>query len=215
MESAVLLAVVYTGIVLGVLGYLDYRYREIDPEIWYPLIIIGAGIGFYYSSLLYDAKLYMAGIVVAIAITGIFTVSYLLGLMGGADIYAVTFLSLTLPTPLHGTGLPPVLSVILYSSILAAIYRAISIGYALGPRHILKSSIKIEKRRLLEDVRLKWWLPKGIDIEEDLAEELYKAPGEILQASPGIPLITMMFIGFLAYLVLGDLLYKLASTILG
>ncbi len=215
METILLLATIYAGLVLGILGYLDYRYREIDPETWYPLTIIGAGIGFYYSISLYDARLYLAGIIVALAIIGVFAVSYLLGLMGGADIYAVGFLSLTLPTPLHEEGLPPVLSIILYSSILATIYRAVAVAYALGPRNVFRFSHMIEKRRLLEDRRFMWWLPKGIDIEEDLAEELYMAPGKILKASPGIPLITMMFLGFIAYLAFGDLLYLLIQVVMG
>ncbi len=202
-------------IVYLVFGYLDWKYREIDPEHWYPLFILGSGIGFHFGVSFGSFSLYLMGISVSLIFVFILLVVYYLGVVGGADVYALLLIAVSMPVPLHGIGLPPVLSIILYSSLLGLVYKILEAIRVVGLKRSFTLYYKVDKRIYLESDSFKWWVPREIAVESDLSEELAFVKKRFIEITPGIPMITMLFFGLLIYVFFGDLLFKIISWIMG
>ena len=200
------IALAYLAAALAVPAALDLLYREVDPEIWAPLLIVGAGIGFYYATstgmplvLYYGASLALA------LVAGLL---YLAGLLGGADALAMTLIALTLPVPPR-PGLPPVVVVTFYATLLSLVHRTIIMVRVGGPRAALRSALEVRAEELLSDPRYRWWIPRGVHVEEDMLQHIAANLGGKLRAGPGTPLVFHMLLGLLAYTVLGDPAWRL------
>ena len=189
--------------VLGVAGWLDARFREVDPELWYGPLILSLPLGACYA-LRSAGGLALVFYVAGLAFWAVMAVLYVLGLIGGADVLATLLVVLSLPAPPRpgpGLGLlPPVIPVLLIATLAGLAYRfwAVARVYGLG-RALRGLEVTVEARRLLEDRALLWWVPRGVGVEEEWAWELVSVRGRV-RAGPGSPLVTMMFIGVLAYL---------------
>lgn len=103
-------------VILGVLCYasiLDIKARRVPFRTWYPVIIIGVPIAaFYYVSLLVDAQFLFLFLFLALSVlfcVVFYTFAYL-GLFGGADAWALIFISLFVPAfPIRPIlGYPPI-----------------------------------------------------------------------------------------------------------
>ena len=200
------IAVLNTLIPLGIAGVLDWRYREIDPEIWAPWLVLAPVVG-----LLYATSTGIPGILFYYVLSLVFTLLlaalYLLGQLGGADMLAGALIALSLPVP-REIGLPPIVTIILYASILGIAYRFYSMARAGSP---LAIKVKVRVEDLILDRRYKWWIPDGVNVEEDWTFTLASNKGGQVYASPGMPLVSFMLLGLLLYMVVGDPLILLLN----
>ncbi|MCE4625023.1 MAG: hypothetical protein F7C35_04075 [Desulfurococcales archaeon] len=193
------IAVLNTLIPLGIAGVLDWMYREIDPEIWGPWLVLAPVVGLLYATSTGTPGLlffYALSLVFALLLAAL----YALGHLGGADMLAGALIALSLPVP-RSIGLPPVVTIILYASILGFAYRVYSMARAGSP---LSLKVRVRAEDLILNRRYKWWIPDGVNVEEDWTFTLASKAGEHVYASPGMPLVSFMLLGLILYLVVGD-----------
>jgi hypothetical protein len=185
---------------------LDWRFREIDPEYWYPGLIVSFPLGLACASIVFPLKVSLAlygfsGLIVLVMI-----ILYLYGMLGGADVFASLLILFALPVP-EGIGLPPLISIMLYSSLLAVPYRIIVVWRATGKPGLLP--VTVRRSSLLEDPRFRWWIPRGADIEDEWSLTVIKKKKVV--ASPGAPQVSLMFVGFIIHLIVGDIFHLLLT----
>ena len=191
-------------VVLGVAGFLDARFREIDPEIWYGPLLLALPIGACHALSTAGpaaSVFYVSGLMLWLVMFGL----YLYGMMGGGDVFATLLLVLSLPAPPRVEPplgfVPPVLVVLLLASLMGLMYRVWRVSRVVGFRRALTGlELELEPRRLLEDPVLLWWVPRGVGVEEEWSWELAGAKGRV-RAGPGTPLITFMALALAVYLL--------------
>lgn len=123
-------------IVLGVLGIQDLRSRNISPHIVY--VYVGFSISiFIVSSIITPLnsilKIFYSFISLLVTL-GAFTLLYMYNLVGDGDVYVSSAIGLCFSYPdiydvtliKHGT-LPPSLVILLYSSVVPAIYMLVNL----------------------------------------------------------------------------------------
>lgn len=148
--------VFYSFFILSIFSYYDVKYRDIpDRYVWISLfvsiILFSISAVFYFST--YTEYLVIAYILLSLLLsTGLFTVMYLYGLIGKADVFIVSEIALLFPfidiyelvyvKSSVFLNLPPVLPIILYSTIVSlamALFKTlvVSIKYrSLVPREL-------------------------------------------------------------------------------
>jgi len=100
------------GVTLVYASVLDVRSRRVPFRTWYPMLAIGAPftLWFYASSLASSPSSAIALLVLSALFGGAFLLFGRLGLIGGADAWALAFITLLLPTfpftPLLGDIVP-------------------------------------------------------------------------------------------------------------
>jgi len=200
VDAWILTAQLYVAVVLGVAAALDAIYREVDPELWLaslPLALVLGAASIYTRG--YPGPLwlpYAMGGLLFLAVTAL----YLLGLIGGADVGAVALL--WLGVPVAGEVLPALYTSLLYSAPLAAGYYLVKLGGKCG----LSCVVRGYRVRGEELLGMRWWAPRGYRLEADVhelvaVEGLY---GSYVRASPLLPWVTVLYLGYLASLALGD-----------
>lgn len=202
-------APLFAAIVMTVAGLLDLLYREMEPLYWFYATLIG---GLLYLSeyhwLLARADLILVGL--ALVPVGLMLALYMAGVMGGADVMAMLFLSLAYPLAPDALLPIPVLT-ILYASIPSLAHRVWMASRVCGkPRCLLAGKVRVEAWRLLRDPRLRWWLVSdkrlgGLDVGAEIWEVVAKlGPKELVEVSPGLPYVAHLAVGFITALILGD-----------
>ncbi len=191
--------------VVGLLiaGVMDVLFREIDPELWPPFLILSIPTGLSCTLENYDPSIVKIFYIFGLAFVGIVGLIYLAGAIGGADLFSLLLVFISMPTPLEGgLGLPPVIVVSLIAAVLSLVYRVITISRATSLSDSLKMSVKVSKEDLLRDKRFAWWIPRGVNIEDEWAIAILDIEEDKVEASPGSPFIALLFISTLIYLAL-------------
>ncbi|MCE4600366.1 MAG: hypothetical protein F7C38_02215 [Desulfurococcales archaeon] len=190
--------------VFTIAGIMDYIYREVDPELWLiPAPILGVlGLASIMNkpqgpwSYLY---LYaMNGLMVLFV-----GLMYKIDLIGGADLAAVSFLAIALPA-VPNSIFPSVLLSITYSIPFVVAYLAIQLYRACGVRCLARGRVRVKGSYLVE--HLHWWIPSGSRIEGDPHEIIARlnAWDKEIEATPLLPLVTLLWLGLSAALLFGD-----------
>lgn len=109
-------AIVATTLVLA--SYLDYRYRDVEPIIWYVVIRAALPLGLLcFLRTSYPLEAAIVGNAAALIVAGGL---YFAGLLGGGDVMAITLIALLTPSS-PGELLPPSLLALLYGSLIVAL----------------------------------------------------------------------------------------------
>jgi Flp pilus assembly protein protease CpaA len=183
-------------------GVLDYLYREVDPELWVPGLLLGLPLGA--ACALQHGSLALPYYAVGGVIVILVGVLFLLGFMGGADFYATLLLALVLPAPPRWSlGLPPVLVVTLYAAVLSVLH-SIFIAWRASGKPVFYPRLSVSARIYLADGRFRWWIPTGAHVEEleDYIFEVAARDGTV-RIAPGTPHVTHIFLALLLYLIVG------------
>lgn len=181
---------------------LDYFYREVDPEIWIipaPLAIaLGLASTVHYTQLPLWFPYLFNGVIV-----GVVALIYYLGFMGGGDLAAVAFTSVALPV-IHGSVLPTSLLMILYSGLYLPLYYLGELLRRCGSTCLPRLRARVTGYELVG--KYKWWHPLGWRIEGDPHEvvALMNAWDRELDAAPLLPQVTLLFLGLLTAVIVGD-----------
>ncbi|MCE4614940.1 MAG: prepilin peptidase [Desulfurococcales archaeon] len=122
MRYGLLIRDLYVLLVLLIASYWDYRKREIEPSYWVYTSITGIIL----SVLMYrlgfigvNLETYLVFSLFAIGLVGLF---YLLGYMGGADLYAIIFITVSTPRSLNSFELiPSTFMTVVYAAVASAL----------------------------------------------------------------------------------------------
>lgn len=110
--NTLLVSAAAIGLTLAYASVLDLRSRRVPFRTWYPMLAIGAPFTLWFYGALFNTD--PAGALVLLALSGVFAGLFLsfgrLGLIGGADAWALAFVTMLLPafpfTPLLGETPP-------------------------------------------------------------------------------------------------------------
>ncbi len=199
------LAATYMVLVFAITGVLDYLYREVPPELWILFFPLGVALGASYSVEACGPHVFMVFLAFSLVLPLASLVLYIVGLIGGADVIAYTLVALTLPCPFQGLpGLPPILDILLMSLLLGfayAIYSIVRACYSCNCCVVKFPRVLVPASRLLRDERFRWWIPRGVGVEEveDYEYVLAEMGDELVEASPGIPHLTLLAVAIIAY----------------
>lgn len=176
-------------------------YREVDPELWMAGAPLGAALGLA-SIQSYQGPTWLPyagnGLVVLL-----FAALYHYRLMGGADLASIAFLSISLPVA-GGSILPSSMLVVVYSSPFIAIHYMGELLRRCGPSCLKTMRARVKGRVLVSEY--KWWLPWGARLEGDPHEvvAMLDAWEEEVEAAPLLPLVTLLYMGLLVAVLVGD-----------
>ncbi len=110
---------IYVLAVILVASYWDLKKREIEPVYWLyasAISVLLSFLGLQVEGITLN-YLYVYLVLSGIAIALLGTL-YMVGYMGGADLYALVFITLSMPVPLFASSLIPVpLLTVLYSAL--------------------------------------------------------------------------------------------------
>jgi preflagellin peptidase FlaK len=122
MDYWLIIRDLYVFIVLLIASYWDIVKREIEPSYWLVTGFIGlllVVLSVATASLNVDLYGYILFSIIAIAIIGAF---YYIGYMGGADLYAVIVIAVTVPKQVLGKGLIPApFMTVVYGAIISVL----------------------------------------------------------------------------------------------
>jgi len=122
MDYSLVIRDLYVFLVLLIASYWDYRKREIEPAYWVYTSIIGAllSLSMYKMGFIeLNTKIYLVFSLFAIGLVGLF---YLLGYMGGADLYAIIFITVSVPVSLNSFEIiPPTFMTVVYAAIASTL----------------------------------------------------------------------------------------------
>ena len=226
------------GVVSATMLYASYRDwvdREVDDWVW----LVGGGVGAALTAL--DLILYwnMAKLIfslISIALTsGLAFAFYFFGLYGGADAKAVAVISISLPLyyverSFHPfTGLASLSNGLLVSLILPISMLVYNLTQVMKGRKLFKDFEHEGAWRKLLALFLgtrvvnsrgkEFWFSMEEEREGKryfsfnvLSVELEKIRDD-MWATPGIPLLIFITVGFLLYITYGDLIYLIISLI--
>ncbi|MCE4617780.1 MAG: hypothetical protein F7C32_04270 [Desulfurococcales archaeon] len=217
-------------------AYWDLRTREIEPKYW---VLAGVIVAFsslisYKDILAWDHRLLMVYIITSLLVLGVLTISYLAGIMGGADLFALAMISIGVPESYMGSVLGIPFLTLLYAS-LASMVLPVSfcIGNIIKYRRHLRNRPKIlcllglpfTAERLSKNPG--FWFPLEIYDEdgnkkirfsfnveeepEDIRRQFKKLldkgilnKDDIIYSTPGIPFIIFIVIGYIIGILFGD-----------
>ncbi|NPA96232.1 MAG: hypothetical protein GXO32_01355, partial [Crenarchaeota archaeon] len=128
-------------------GVEDWRKRDISPWTWAPGIVAGVVLSTMEGLVIYPRIIVVLSALVSGIIVGAFAAAvFLLRAMGGADFLAVACLACLLPYPLFfirgllGRSIvPPLLHILLYSSILSIVPLLANVIHNIRRRNVLDS----------------------------------------------------------------------------
>lgn len=221
------------GIALLIASIQDLKSREIDDKIWIIAIPIGLLLTVI-EALTTPAYPYILAIISIITSTIMALGFAYLGLYGGADAKALIAIALTLPIPPDGSllifpitvfgnalyilmiVLPFIVtSCLIWNLIIRA--KGVELFYDLKISNwkkllVMLIGVKVKAKiaysvhfNLMERIEKNG--SRGIKIIRRVEEKTEKVEGEYLWATPALPLIVFIFIGYLAYFLYGDLLF--------
>ncbi|MCE4617891.1 MAG: hypothetical protein F7C37_00420 [Desulfurococcales archaeon] len=192
----------FTVGVFAVAGVMDFVYREVDPELWIIPAPIGVALGITNVLKYYEGPLWLPYLVNGL-IAVVFLVMYWLEFMGGADLAAVLFVAVSLPI-VDNAIMPSVLLMLLYSAPFVLGFYVFELTRRCGLNCLLRLKVRVKGKELVSKYR--WWHPSGVRIEGDPHEVVAKmnAWDKTIEASPLLPLVTLMFLGLIMAIIIGD-----------
>jgi preflagellin peptidase FlaK len=217
-----LLALIYAS-------YLDLKKREIDDWVWIVAVLAGFPI-MLYDQLVIQGGAHFYLLIVSIILTIALAIGfYKAGLYGGADAKALIMIALLLPLTFNGVRIHPFLPI---STLLNGLISSLSIPLVMLPLNLYR--ILIKKENLFEGIdehfvrkaialllgtkirnpdKHKFWGPMETRIEDGRRRfnfspsiESFWSPlssGE--WATPSIPLVVFITVGFVIDLLFGDI----------
>ncbi len=203
------LSLAYTGAVMAVAGALDAVYREVDPELWMAALPLGLGLGL--ASVAGGSPVagpWFLPILLGLVVVALLGALYIVGMMGGADLFAGLLIALSAPVA-PGSILPPVMLAILYQAPVIAGYMAWKYASLCGAGCLVPGRARVRGRRLVTE--LSWWAPRGYRLEADV-HEVVAIEGlwdREVQVTPLMPWVAFLAVGYYASLLLGDLPLRL------
>mgnify|MGYP001770652388 CR=1 FL=1 len=182
---------------------LDYMFRSVPEAIWY----LGGKVVVVLSVLIYLtmyppmelAVYYLASAIASAAVAA----AALLGYMGMGDLWATLVISLSLPVPPGGSGLPPSLLIILVASlaeVVTRLFASVVVSRRLGGRRSGLGVI-VPCNRAGE---LSWWFPPSKLGSEDIFGAVAKAceSSDEVKLEPGMPFVLFLLIAIPVTLIL-------------
>ncbi len=193
---------------LAIAGLSDVKSRDIDPIFWMITIPLATGVYAYscgpqttsLGTLLPPllAIAYMPAIVSFIL--------YKLGLLGGADVWALTLIASGFP--LHpALPIPSTLATVIIGSMTMMLHRAASVARVCGIGCIIKARIRVDAGRIISDPRMRFWIVdsgEGVDVSQEPWEIVARNWGSkrLVKASPGLPYIAHLALGLGVYITI-------------
>lgn len=216
-------------------SYLDWKYREVDDKVW---IISGTlALALTVFDLVYEwsiDRLLLSLVSIGFS-SGLAFAFYFLGLYGGADAKAILVISTGLPIyyptwSLHPfTGLASLVNGLISSLILPICILLYNLAQLIKGEKIFEGfeheSLMRKFFALLFGVRLKnardrkyWFLMEEFNNVRKFkfglfSLELSEIDRDDVWATPGIPLLIFITVGFLYYIFVGDLSYAFFKTL--
>ena len=193
---------------LAIAGLSDVKSRDIDPVFWMISIPLATGVYAYscgpqtvsLGSLLLPllAIAYMPAIVSLVL--------YKLGLLGGADVWALTLIAAGFP--LHpALPIPSTLAAVIIGSVTMMMHRAASVARVCGIRCVIKARVRVDSGRIISDPRMRFWIVdagEGIDVSQEPWEIVARnwSSKRLVKASPGLPYIAHLALGLGVYIII-------------
>ncbi len=176
-------------------------YREVDTELWIASLPLGLALG--YASLTGYPLPRSLPYALTLPLVLVLLVLYALGYLGGADAWLSLFLALALPVP-PGSLLPTLYLAFLYSAPFAVAYYLWELYRFCGLSCVARLKARVRGADLAGELR--WWLPRGVRLVGDphevvAAEALWDRE---VYASPLLPMITLVFLGLVVAVLVGD-----------
>ena len=215
-------------------SYSDWISREVDDKVWIVSGIVGGILTTLDLVLIWSFR-YLTLTLISIAIGCILAYAfYYFGFYGGADAKAIMVISISLPLyyppmRLHPfTGLASLSNGLLLSLIIPISMLILNLSTILRGEKIFEGFEHESKIRKLAAIflgmkvkdarRRRFWLP----LEEErngrryfsfniLTFELKKPERDDCWVTPGLPLLLFITAGFLTFILLGDVIYIIAS----
>lgn len=227
------LRLIILGIFLTYASYQDYRYREIDDEVWLLCASLSLPLTLYDHVVINREDVIM--FLFSIGISGVLSYAfYVTGLYGGADAKCITTMALSAPL-LRGTNnLHPFLPL---SSVMNALILALAVPLALflyntyrilrgekifeglsNERLLRKILAMFVGTRILDVGERSFWAPMEVEIGSKGGRRFnfsvriddFGRPLEPNRwASPGIPLVIFLSLGYCLAVLRGDVLSML------
>ncbi len=211
---------IYVVAMLSLSALWDIKKREVNPLFWYLTSKLALPIGIW--ELFYLYKDYGKGITEYILTLNlimiiIYTIFYIIGLLGGADVGALVFSFIStpyiifkkifLPTAFISGFFGSLFQLVFYALYLCILNLRSPIGYR-DLRCFIRIRVRVEYL-----LNRKWWFISkartlsGFSIEEwphyRIAEAAYsKGLDGVVEASPGIPHIPFYLIGYILSILL-------------
>ncbi|RLF98256.1 MAG: hypothetical protein DRN49_06160 [Thaumarchaeota archaeon] len=215
-------------------SYSDWISREVDDKVWMVSGIVGGILTTLDLVLIWSFR-YLTLTLISIAIGCVLAYAfYYFGFYGGADAKAIMVISISLPLyyppmRLHPfTGLASLSNGLLLSLIIPISMLILNLSTILRGEKIFEGFEHESKIRKLAAIflgmkvkdarRRRFWLP----LEEErngrryfsfniLTFELKKPERDDCWVTPGLPLLLFITAGFLTFILLGDVIYIIAS----
>ena len=215
-------------------SYSDWVSREVDDRVWIISGIIGGALTALDLVLIWNLRYLILALISIGFGCGLAYAFYYFGFYGGADAKAVMVISIGLPLyyprmRIHPfTGLASLSNGLLISLIIPISMLIINLSTILRGEKIFEGfehESRIRKLaalffgiRVRDARRRKFWLP--LEEERDgrryfsfniLTFELEEPKRDDSWVTPGLPLLLFITTGFLTFILLGDLIYVIAS----
>ncbi|MEM1873385.1 MAG: hypothetical protein QXS85_01595 [Acidilobaceae archaeon] len=200
---------------------MDVKAREVPPLYWALAIAIATPITLYsYTILNIGLAVIAVNVLLSLSLTLLVYVLYRECVMGGADVLALLFLSLSSPV-FPDSFMPGPFLAVLYAVVPVLVYHIYSVRLVCRDiRCLLRLEFEIPAWRLMEDSRLRWWIvlsgsEEYCEVEEDAPQAAARIsggnPNAILRATPGHPYIAHLAVGYTMACIIGD--YPLEALI--
>ncbi len=204
----------FTAAVLFAAALMDIAYREVDPIYWYIAGKAGLILSMAESLAMgLDPSIYLISLVASFVPAVAALILYYYCLLGGSDVAALAFIAVSSPLPVPGAPpIPPSAAGILAGGLYALVYYAAKLAAACGLTCLTRGKAVVTSRQLAFNPFYRWWLPRvegGSCSIEASPPEVAALRGGSVEASPGIPLVAAIALGYATYLASSTLLYTL------
>ena len=193
---------------LAIAGLSDVKSRDIDPVFWMISIPLATGVYTYscgpQTVSLGSLLLPLLAIAYVPAIVSL--ILYKLGLLGGADVWALTLIAAGFP--LHpALPVPSTLAAVIIGSVTMMLHRAASVARVCGVKCIVKPRIRVDAERVIGDSRMRFWIldaGDGVDVSQEPWEIVARNWGSkrVVKASPGLPYVAHLALGLGGYVAI-------------
>ena len=172
-----------------------------DSELWISSLPLGLALG--YASLTGYPLPSILPYALTLPLVLILLALYAIGYLGGADAWLSLFLALALPVP-RGSLLPTLYLAFMYSAPFTIAYYLWELYRYCG--FPCTASLKARVRGVDLARELRWWLPRGVRLVGDphevvAVEDLWEKE---VYASPLLPMVTLVFLGLVVAVIVGD-----------
>ncbi len=230
--------IIITLLTLLYASYLDLKKREIDDWVWVVAVLFGFPI-MLYDQLVIQGAAYSYLLIISIILTVTLAIGfYKGGFYGGADAKALITIALLLPLASHGVRIHPFLPI---STLLNGLISSLSILAIMLPLNLYRILIKKENifegideniarkaialllgTRIKNPDKYKFWGPMEIRTKEGKRrfnfspsiESFWSQLSSGEWATPSIPLVVFITVGFVIDLFFGDIFSHIVRAVI-